>query len=163
MESVKNTKKIGVIARVLFIVSIIALVITMIFSNKKESSEINATTEVVPVREYTIEYDPEMYNVNISSEIVIDNLSYTGQANIMNIQNYNESMKVDITLEETEELIYQSGYINSEEMIENITITKELEIGTYPATATFNVYNKETKELLTQVVLMINIKIVKGI
>lgn len=166
MSSFLNTDKRGVIVRVLFVVSLIAVIVTIVMGGKSNTIEETTTTTVTkidPEKQYTIEYDPALYNLSISSDIIIDNITYTGQANIMNIRNDNESMVVDITLDETDELIYQSQHIYTEEVVENIKITKELEPGTYPATATFNVHDKDTKELLTQIVLMINITIVKSL
>lgn len=162
MSKAFSLKGKGVVIKIVFVLSIVVITASVLFSNNTTQEE-TTTTKVDPVIQYKIEYDPSMYNISISSDIMIDNQTYTGRANIMNILNENESMVVDITLNETEELLYKSEHIYSEEMVEFIQIQNQLPVGKHPANATFNVYDAETQEYLTQIVLDIYITIVNSL
>lgn len=161
-----------ILVRVLFCFSLFVLIGIYVYYGKINSTDLassNYNTEAGPNPTFyatlgSVEaFDPEMLNVSISSDISINNSDYTGRANIMNIKNENQIIKVDINLESTGELIYQSGYINSEEMIEYIELNTPLEVGVYPATASFRAYDKDSKEYVNIVVIDVNVTIVKSL
>lgn len=164
-----NVSKKGLIVRVLFCISAIVLIFMSFFygdssvlpkDNSNEATH-NAVTTTQIIEETTRVFDPNLLNVSISSNIRIDNKSYSGMANIKNIQNENEYFIVDIKLNETGEKIYQSPRINNQEMVGLIEISSEIETGTHTATAYFNAYDKNTDEYITTVVLEIDITVVK--
>lgn len=158
-----------IIIRVLFCLSIIVFIASYFLNNKStlNTSNLNSYEGIHPDFYATLGsdkvFDPEMLNISISSDITVNTKTYTGRANIMNIQNDDQVIKVDLTLNETNELIYQSNYIKSEEMVEFIELTTQLEPGTYPVTATFKAFDKDSMEYITSIVVDITITIVKAL
>ena len=55
-------------------------------------------------------------------------------------------INVKVTLDETKELLYESGGIEPGYEISNVTLSKVLESGTYQATATVDIYDSKTKQ-----------------
>lgn len=161
-----------ILVRVLFCLSLFVLIGIYFYSGKSEELDVtnaNVITEVGINPDFyatigSVEsFDPDMLNVSISSDINININDYTGRANIMNIMNENQIIQVDISLDETGELIYQSGFIKSEEMIDYIELSTSLEVGVYPAIAAFRAYDSVSKEYITSVVIDVDITIVKSL
>lgn len=150
------------VVRIAFGLALIVLVFTFFI---KADESINTSIYESAIEEAYLNdsrnFDPEMLNISISSDIRVDNESYSGRANISNILNSEEVMVVDINLTETDELIYRSPNIHSNETIEFIEISKPLEPGTHPAVASFKAYNKFTNEYITTVVVDIDVTVVK--
>lgn len=165
MSFFSSTTKSGLIVRVVFCISLVTFLVTFFIKDSETSNiqEDTIATGITKTNNDSREFDPTLLNISISSDIFIDNVTYTGAANIMNIKNENEIIKVNITLDETGESIYQSPFISTEEMIEVIEISKQLDVGTHKATATFDAYSKDTNDYLTSVVVDINLTIVKSI
>lgn len=163
-----NVSMKGLVVRVLFCASAIVLIFLFFTNGNSDlSPSTNEVTQAIvtpttqAIEETIREFDPTLLNVSISSDIRVDNNSYSGMANIMNIQNENEYFIVDIKLDETGEIIYQSPRINNQEMVGLIEISKELETGTHTATASFNAYDKNTDEFITTVALEIDVTVVR--
>lgn len=57
-------------------------------------------------------------------------------------------MQVLITLDDTGELIYETGLIEPNHHIQSAKLDVELEKGEYLATAVFNAYDPETEEYI---------------
>lgn len=158
--------------RVIFVISLLVVIGTIILgSQEQQTTQYNnnnndtgvTSNNSIPVingTEPEIVYDPNDYNISISSNIRFDNNTYTGLANIKNIQNPNEYFIVDIVLDDSEDLIYRSNKLYSNEVIETITIDKKIDTGTYPATVTFNIYDKNTDNYLTSIVVGITVSLV---
>ncbi len=167
MDAFSNVSVKSIVVRAVFLISIVVILVTIFY--KENTQTVTNNMEVVenqtpkePLKP-TIEFDPDSYNISISSDIRIDNKTYVGRANIMNIQNENECFIVDIVVDESQEKIYQSEYIYNEEVVEHITINNELVPGKYPSTATFSVYDRDTKEYLTKIELDIDVTIVNSL
>lgn len=87
-----------------------------------------------------------MFNISITSEAYFDSGSSEGKVRIENIQANLYFMKVAITLDDTGELLYESGAIKPGQYIESIKLKKHLEQGRYGATAVFTALDQETYE-----------------
>lgn len=85
-------------------------------------------------------------NLSIANTIVFEDGASEGEARIENIEANTRDQKVTITLDETGEVLYESGAIAPGEYIQTITLNRALEAGTYDATATFDGYDRETHE-----------------
>ena len=89
-----------------------------------------------------------MLNISIASDIGFSDSSAKGQADIYNIEGNRYIFKVDITLEDTGESVYQSGGIGPGQYIQFITLDQKLKDGVYPAVATFTAYTQEEHQIV---------------
>ncbi|WP_165253145.1 flagellar protein FliS [Adlercreutzia sp. ZJ304] len=87
-----------------------------------------------------------MFNISIASAIQFEDGTSSGTAYIENVPNNNYDMKVTITDDVTGDVLYESGVLQPNQFIENITLTKDLDPGSYSATATFTALDKGTHE-----------------
>lgn len=96
---------------------------------------------------------PNPIAVDGTHAYAVGNMNENGEATLIPIvQNPAENtrdMKVSIVLEETEEVLYESeGLIRPGEGFETVEFKRDLEKGTYAASAVFEGYDTETHELL---------------
>ena len=63
-----------------------------------------------------------------------------------NIPGNRYDMMVEITLDDSGETVFQSGALAPDSYLDDITLSKDLDAGTYPATATFTAYDTESHE-----------------
>lgn len=92
-----------------------------------------------------------MFNISIASVIQFDNGTAPGKAYIENVPGNRYLMQVTITLDTDDpaqagDVVYETKAIKPGHFIEDITLTKDLDQGTYPATATFTALDAETHE-----------------
>lgn len=85
-----------------------------------------------------------MFNISITPEIKFYDGESKGPAMIENIAANHYNMQVSIILDETGEEIYSSGAIKPGQFIEKIFLSKDLEKGSYSATAVFTALEQET-------------------
>jgi len=85
-----------------------------------------------------------MFNISIAPVIVFENPQAQGQARIENVPANHYHMSVKITLDDTQDTIYESKGIRPGQYIEYITLQKELQPGEYAATALFSAYDADT-------------------
>ena len=91
-----------------------------------------------------------MLNISIASVIEFENGTSPGVAYIENVPSNKYVMRVEITLDDNGESVYQSGGIRPNHYIESIRLTKDLEAGSYPATATFTAFDPDSLEEVGQ-------------
>lgn len=91
-----------------------------------------------------------MLNISMASIIKFANGTAPGTAYIENVPSNKYVMKVTITIDNTGEVVYQSGGIKPNSVIDTITLSQPLAAGTYPATATFSAYNPDSLEEIGQ-------------
>lgn len=70
----------------------------------------------------------------------------TAEARIENIEANGRDQKVVITLDETGEVLYESGAIAPGQYVQTIELARDLEPGVYEVTATFTGYDLDTHE-----------------
>ena len=100
-----------------------------------------------------------MFNISIASSIQFDEGTSSGTAYIENVPGNHYLMKVAITDDETGEVLYESGVLKPNQFIESIVLTRDLEQGTYPATATFTALDEVTHEEVGQAAAKIAINV----
>ncbi len=98
-----------------------------------------------------------MLNISIASVIEFANGTSEGTAYIENVPSNKYVMKVTITLDSNNEVVYESGGITPDSHIDTIKLSKALEAGTYPATATFTAYDPDSLEEVGQAAAKITI------
>lgn len=92
------------------------------------------------------EMDGSMYKLTQQSRVVFKNGSAEGTVNIINAEGNQLPTRVVITLTEDETTLYDSNdLIWPGKYIPSIRMQKKLEKGSYDATVTYHVYDKEGK------------------
>lgn len=87
-----------------------------------------------------------MFHIAINTSPVFADGAAEGNLEIENVPNNRYSMIVRITLDDTGEMVYDSGLIDPNYHIQRDKLNKELEAGEYPATAAFYAYDPETMQ-----------------
>ncbi|WP_165253877.1 hypothetical protein [Adlercreutzia sp. ZJ304] len=142
-----------VVIAVLIVVGIIAGIVYALFFSKDNFYDSNSIVGQAPYKtreEIQAELDRKieegMFNISIASVIEFQDGSSSGTAYIENVPGNQYVMQVDIKLDETGETIYESGGLKPDSYIKDIALTRDLDAGTYQATATFHAIDPETLE-----------------
>lgn len=96
-------------------------------------------------------------NVSIASSITFADGGTAAQARIENIEENHYDQKVSITLDETGEVLYESGAIAPGQKIDMIEIAHPLSSGAHDATATFTGFDRETHEPVGNIAVQIKL------
>lgn len=91
-----------------------------------------------------------MFNISIANVIQFADGTSAGTAYIENVPGNRYLMQVSITLDDSGETVYESKAIKPDSYIGDITLTKDLDSGNYPATATFKALDQESHEEVGQ-------------
>ncbi|WP_165063080.1 hypothetical protein [Adlercreutzia sp. ZJ154] len=103
--------------------------------------------------------DEGMFNISIASVIQFEEGTSVGTAYIENVPGNHYLMQVTITDDDTGDVLYESGVLQPNQYIENITLTKDLEAGSYDATATFKALDETTYEEVGQAAAKVTINV----
>ncbi|WP_242704003.1 hypothetical protein [Candidatus Enterococcus moelleringii] len=95
--------------------------------------------------------DKSQFNMRVVASANFDQATMTGNLAIQNPPSNSQPANVVITLDNTGEVLYTSGGIEPGEEIKEATLDKKLEPGIYQATATFQIFNSDTKKQQGQV------------
>lgn len=87
-----------------------------------------------------------MFNISIASVIEFDSPGSPGKAFIENVPGNRYNMKVAVVLDDTGEVLYESGGLAPGSYIEDIELARPLEPGNHNATATFTAYGLNSLE-----------------
>lgn len=90
--------------------------------------------------------DSTNFNMRIVSEAHFNKETMEGGLAIQNPPQNSQPINVVVTLNSNNSIIYESGAIQPGEEIKEVTLNQKLIPGTYPVTATFNIYNQNTKK-----------------
>lgn len=82
-----------------------------------------------------------MVDIGVAVEPIFEENGKKGRLGIENIETNRYSFQVKLTLDQSGELIYESGLIKPGYFVEFVELTKKLEAGDYPATAVFSTYS----------------------
>lgn len=102
-----------------------------------------------------------MLNISIASVIEFADGTAPGTAYIENVPGNRYLMQVALTLDDTGETVYESKAIKPDSYVESITLSSDLDAGTYPATATFTALDTESHEEVGKAAAKVTL-IVKG-
>ena len=120
----------------------------------------NKTAEKIKADEERVIEDGS-YHMEIAAIVLFKDADGYGIINIENIKANHYYATVEITLDDTGEVIYKSKGIKPGQYIEKIKLKKKLDDGEYNATAMFTAYDQKTLETIGQVGAGINIYIKK--
>ncbi len=87
-----------------------------------------------------------MINIGIAARPVFEENGKRGRVGIENIAANNYSFQITITLDDTGEVIYESGLVDPGYYIEFAELKRTLQAGNYPATARFVTYSLDESE-----------------
>lgn len=90
--------------------------------------------------------DQSNFNLRIVSEANFNKDTMKGNIAIQNPPQNTQPINVIVTLDNDKSKIYETGAIQPGEQIKEGTLSQKLNPGSYPATATFSIYNKDTKK-----------------
>lgn len=90
--------------------------------------------------------DKSNFNMRIMSETHFNKDTMKGSLAIQNPPQNSQPVNVVVTLDDNQLKVYESGAINPGEEIKEATLMRDLNSGSYPATATFSIYNSDTKK-----------------
>ncbi|MCI8340016.1 MAG: hypothetical protein HFJ73_00160 [Eggerthellaceae bacterium] len=114
-------------------------------SNAKSGQAPYKTNEEIQA-ELNRQVEEGMFNISIASVVEFADGASPGTAYIENIPGNRYDMMVEITLDDSGETVFQSGALAPDSYLDDITLSKDLDAGTYPATATFTAYDTESHE-----------------
>ncbi len=154
----KNQKKLLLAVLVCMVVMIVLIIILLLRTcncgdgsetlNRDPNASIGQLETKTP-EEIQAELDriveEGMFNISINPTPVFPDGSSEGNLRIENIPANHYLMSVKITLDDTGEVIYQSGLIEPNHHIENAKLIIPLEKGVYAATAVFTAHDAETE------------------
>ncbi|WP_066686137.1 hypothetical protein [Christensenella intestinihominis] len=100
-----------------------------------------------------------MFNVAINTKVKMENGKSEADLRIENIPANHYLMKVQITLDDTDEVIYTSGLIEPNYHIQSAKLDKELEKGTYKATALFMACDMDTGDVVGRASVQFEIQV----
>lgn len=100
-----------------------------------------------------------MFNISINSTVTMAKGSDDAELRIENIAANRHLMSVEITLDDTGEVLYTSGLIEPGYYIQSVPLTRALAKGSYAVTAVFTAYDAETEAAVGQAAAKITIKV----
>ena len=144
----KRKKIIAIVAAIVALVIILLLLLRSCTGGFFDPNAQSGQAPYKTVEEIQAELDrvieEGMFNISIKSYITFPDGNAEGVAYIENVPGNRYHMQVTITLDETGEEVYESGGIAPDSYVETITLSRDLEAGTYPATATFTAIDKDS-------------------
>lgn len=147
----KKKKRWLIVLLLLLLLAVGAAVFYFLFWNREEQpridKELSAKAGLLPshseedlqkLLNETVEEG--MVNISINPDPVFRDGKSEGNLNIENIPANHYDLQVDITLEESNEIVYRSGLIEPGHYVDNAKLTKRLKKGDYKAVAVFTAY-----------------------
>lgn len=169
--AVKNEEEFKKKSKVPFIIILVIVIIAAIgvgiwafasqgggfYDNSAQNGQAPYKTDEEKQAELDRVVEEGMLSISIASVIEFENGTSEGTAYIENVPSNKYDMKVTITLDSNNEVVYESGGISPDSHIDTIKLMKNLAAGTYPATATFTAYDRQTHEEVGQAAAKITI------
>ncbi|WP_165252633.1 hypothetical protein [Adlercreutzia sp. ZJ304] len=162
-----NTGKTIVIVLVALVVAIgIIVALCLAFCSKDNFYDANSIIGQAPYKteeeiqeELNRKVEEGMFNISIASVIEFEDGAAPGTAYIENVPGNPYVMQVDITLDDTGEKVYESGGLKPDSYIKDIALSKDLDAGTYQATATFHAIDQDTLEEVGQAAAKVTLNV----
>lgn len=103
--------------------------------------------------------DEGMFNISIAEVLSFPDGTSEGDVRIENVPGNRYLMDVSITLDETGEVVYESGIIEPNHHITKDRLKVDLDKGAYPATAMFTALDPETEAVIGQAGAQVTIRV----
>ncbi len=114
-------------------------------SNAKSGQAPYKTNEEIQA-ELNRQVEEGMFNISIASVVEFADGASHGTPSNENNPGTRYDMMVEKTIHASGEPVFQSGALAPDSYLDDITLSKDLDAGTYPATATFTAYDTESHE-----------------
>ena len=161
-----RTKRIAIVAGIVAVLVVLAAGIWWFAGGQDDFFDSNALEGQAPYKtpeEMQAELDriveEGMFNISIASVIQFDEGTQPGKAYIENVPGNRYLMQVAIALDDGGETVYETKAIKPGQYIEDITLSKDLDQGTYPATATFTAYDQESHDEVGQAAAKVTLNV----
>ena len=163
-----KTRRRAVIIILLLLLLVGAAVCALLLFGGDDIFDPNAKTGQAPYKtaeEIQAELDRTveegMFNISIASAIEFEDGTVPGTAFIENVPGNRYLMKVAVTLDDTGETVHESKAIKPDSYVENIELSKDLDAGSYAATATFTALDQDSHKAVGKAAAKVTL-IVKG-
>lgn len=100
-----------------------------------------------------------MFNISIASTVEFADGASEGELRIENVPGNPYLMKVEISRDDTGEVVYTSGLIEPNRHIQRARLAIDLDAGAYPCTAVFYAYDQENEQLVGQAAAKLTITV----
>lgn len=100
-----------------------------------------------------------MFNISINSTVFLPSGKDEAELRIENIAANHHLMSVELTRDDTGEVLYTSGLIEPGYYIQSVPLNVVLPKGTYAATALFTAYDLDTEDPVGQAAAQITIEV----
>ncbi|WP_165252080.1 flagellar protein FliS [Adlercreutzia sp. ZJ304] len=161
-----NKRTIFIVIACVIIALVVWLCVWLFACNGNSLFDPNAQTGQAPYKseeEMQAELDrvveEGMFNISIASVIEFADGTSSGTAYIENVPGNRYNMQVTITDDNSGDVLYESGVLQPNQFIESIVLVKDLEAGTYPATATFTALDPTTYDQVGQAAAKITLNV----
>jgi hypothetical protein len=115
-------------------------------SVKAELGQLDNKSEEEIQEELNRVVEENMFHIAINGYPVFEDGESEGTLEIENVPSNNYSMNVQITLQDTDELIYESGILKPNYHIQTDKLSKDLDKGEYPCNVTFTAYDTDSQQ-----------------
>lgn len=163
-EYEERQKRLKIIGSVLFIATIVIIIILLLkncgacgrdnqvtvhlnYDQNSEYGQLETKSKEEIVDELDRLVEENMFNVSINATPEFIDGNSEGEICIENVPGNHFLMSVKITLDDTGEIIYQTGLIKPNYHITKAKLLRALPKGEYPATATFTAHDMETGDV----------------
>lgn len=100
-----------------------------------------------------------MFNISIASAVEFEDGTSEGDIRIENSPSNRYLMKVEITRDDTGEVVFSTGMIEPNHHIQRAKLSVDLDAGTYPCTAVFYAHDAESEKLIGQAAAQMTISV----
>ncbi len=160
-------KKRGASFWVAIVVAVVAIVLACILAftmcgksaRQGDEGQLEGKTPEEIQAELDRQVEEGMFNISIASVIEFPDGTSLGEVRIENVPGNIYTMKVEITRDDTGEVIYSTDFIDPNHHIQSDTLDVDLEAGDYDCTAMFYAYDIDTEELIGQAAAKVNIRV----
>lgn len=135
------------------VIAILGIIIYMLLNPKKENTEKVVTPKNVKAIQEQIDQGPSpdsQYTVEMNSTWNVNAATATADnAYVKNAEENQRTVFFDVSLANTNEVLYKSDYLTVGDYVQGITLTKQLDPGTYTAALTYHLVDDNNKEITT--------------
>lgn len=153
----KQKKKIKLLLLLILLLLVIAALLTILLLRKPDPAKSTTRDGNASPGQYEGKTDEEiqkelnrvveegMFNISINPELNLENGASEADLRIENVPSNSYLMKVQISLDDTGEIVYTSGIIEPNYHIQSAPLDIPLKKGIYTATAVFTALDPETE------------------
>ncbi len=163
----KKKHKVGFwIAIAIGVIALVAAVLLVIFMNMPHQSnrtgslgQLEGKTREEIQAELDRVVEEGMFNISIASAVTFEDGTSEGEMKIENVPGNPYLMQVEISRNDTGDVIYESGILEPNYHIQFDALDVDLDAGEYPCTATFHALDPDTEEEVGVAAAVMNVRV----